>query len=213
MCFHRCSGLTVVSPPTTPSTPGPSPPGNLLNPLQKSLVIPQTSDPRLQYPLRGLQHRLAAPVCLPLPGLHLASAQAVGTTTRPSPPTGTSLYEKVIESKGGSYGQCGRRLSLSEPPQGCSYPGESPAWTPPPWARYPNLQPSLLGQPCVLWAGWAGGAQVPGRQDQPRVHSGALDSSPTLRLPRSGVPKETGCPALLAWPSHLSGRTDTLHRR
>lgn len=121
MCFHRCSGLTVVSPPTTPSTPGPSPPGNLLNPLQKSLVIPQTSDPRLQYPLRGLQHRLAAPVCLPLPGLHLASAQAVGTTTRPSPPTGTSLYEKVIESKGGSYGQCGRRLSLSEPPQGCSY--------------------------------------------------------------------------------------------
>lgn len=43
-----------------------------------------------------------------------------------------------------------------------------------------------------------------------KVYAGILG---LLMLPRSGVPKKTGCQAPLAWPSHLSETTDAIHQR
>lgn len=45
---------------------------------------------------------------------------------------------------------------------------------------------------------------------QLRVPLGVLDP---LMLPRSGVPKNTGCQALVGWPSHLSEIIAAIHQR
>lgn len=125
-------------------------------PFSESLVFHQTSDPGLQCSLRGLQDTgqlgLWSLACLvparSPPGL----CTGCGHTARPRVlPQGPPFVERSWKVKEEA------KVSVA-PGLACPcLPKAAPA--PLFWAGCPNPRPSLLEQPCMLWAGWARGAQ------------------------------------------------------